>query len=269
MVGVEGPEMLVALTREISPSIVRCELTHLPRHAIDLGTARTQHGEYELALEEAGCEVQRLGADPDMPDSVFIEDAAVVVNELAIVTRPGAESRRRETPTVAKALEAYRPICFIDAPGTVDGGDVLVLGRRVYVGRSARTNDAGIAQIRAMLDGYEVVGVDVIGCLHLKSAVTAVGEGLLLINPRWVSRAAFAGCDFVDVDEGEHHAANALRIGDVVVYPTSFPKTAQQLERRGITLRMVDASELAKAEGAVTCCSLIFTSLARAEGVGV
>ena len=252
--------MLVALTREIGESIVHCELTHLTRASIDLGIARTQHRQYERALEDAGCRVERLEADQDMPDAVFIEDAAIVFDEVAIVTRPGAESRRRETPAVAAALKPHRPLRSIEAPGTLDGGDVLSVGRRVYVGRSGRTNDDGIAQMRAMLDGYEVVGVDVTGCLHLKSAVTAIGERLLLINPGWVSRRLFGDCDFVEVDATERYAANALRIGDVVIYPTSFPKTAERLVRRGIQLRMVDASELAKAEGAVTCCSVIFES---------
>jgi dimethylargininase len=157
-------------------------------------------------------------------------------------------------------LRAYRPLRFVDAPGTVDGGDVLVVGRRVYVGRTTRTNDEGIAQMRAMLEGYEVVGVEVTGCLHLKSAVTAAADGLLVINPRWAPRHIFTGCDFVDVDASEPHAANVLRIGDTVIYPAaSFPKTAARLERRGVQLRLVEATELAKAEGAVTCCSIILS----------
>ena len=259
--------MLLALTREISPSIVHCELTHLAREPIDLDAARAQHREYERALEDAGSTVIRLATAPDMPDAVFIEDAAIVFDELAIVTRPGAESRRRETPAVADALRSHRPLNFIDAPGTVDGGDVLVVGRRVYVGRSGRTNDAGIARMRAILEpaGYDVAGVDVTGCLHLKSAVAAVGEGLLLINPQWVSRTVFTGCEFVDIDPAERSAANALRIRDVVIYPTSFPKTAERLTRRGVRLRMVDVSELAKAEGAVTCCSLVFAARMTAD----
>lgn len=257
--------MLVALTREISPALVHCELTHLAREPIDLGAARAQHRDYERALEEAGCAVTRLGAGPDMPDSVFIEDTAIVFDEMAIVTRPGAASRRRETPAVADALTSRRRLHFIDAPGTVDGGDVLVAGRRVYVGRSARTNDAGIAQMRAWLEpaGYEVAGVEVGGCLHLKSAVTAIDERRLLINPRWVPPGAFAGFDLVDIDPAEQYAANALRIGGVVIYPTSFPRTAERLEHEGVRLRMVDASELAKAEGAVTCCSLILEEYLR------
>jgi dimethylargininase len=254
--------MLVALTREITAAIARCELTHLAREPIDFHAARAQHREYERALGALGCAVTRLPAAPDMPDSVFIEDTAVVVDELAIVTRLGAGSRRHETPAVADALKSHRPLRVIDAPGTVDGGDVLIVDRRVYVGRSGRTNGAGIEQMRAILGplGYDVTGVEVAGCLHLKSAVTSVGDGLLLINPQWVSRTAFAGCDFIDVDASEPYAANALRIGAAVVFPAAFPRTAQRLERHGVHTRIVDAGELAKAEGAVTCCSLIFES---------
>src|SRR5205085_4917876 len=133
-----GNDVLVALTREISPSIVRCELTHVPREPNDLGVARAQHRRYERALEEAGCSVERLDAAPDMADSVFIEDTAIVFDEFAIIARPGAESRRREVPAVADALGPHRPLRFIKAPGTIDGGDVLTTGDRVYVGRSAR-----------------------------------------------------------------------------------------------------------------------------------
>jgi dimethylargininase len=252
--------MLMALTREISPAIVHCELTHLAREPIDIEAARAQHRQYERALEDAGCLVRRLDADPDMPDAVFIEDAAVVVDELAIVARPGAGSRRGETAAVADALRSHRTLHYIVAPGTVDGGDVLVVGRRVYVGRSARTNADGLAQMRVVMAraGYEVIGVDVTGCLHLKSAVTAVGERLLAINPMWAPKRIFTGCEFVDVDEREPYAANALKIGGTVIYPASYPATAERLERQGVHLRMVDASELAKAEGAVTCCSLVF-----------
>lgn len=254
--------MRVALTREVSSAFAACELTHLPRVAINVARAREQHRAYEKALDDLGCLVERLPAGDDMPDSVFIEDIAVVVDELAVITRPGAEARRRESLAVADALSRYRPAWFIDPPGTLDGGDVLVAGRRVFVGRSARTNDEGVDQLRRVLavHGYSVVGVRVTGCLHLKSAVTAVGDNLLLMNPGWVSREAFAGFDLIDVHPGEADAANALKIAERVVFSASFPLTADTLRRRGIQLRMVDASELAKAEGAVTCCSLIFES---------
>jgi len=226
---------------------------------IDIDLARLQHRRYEEALQDAGLSVEHLAAGPEMPDSVFVEDIAVVFDELAIVTRPGAASRRAETSAVAAALACHRSIHTIQAPGTVDGGDVLVAGRRVFVGRSTRTNDAAVAQARQMLSpfGYTVCAVDVTGCLHLKSAVTALADNLLLANPAWIDRAAFVGFELVEVDPLEPMAANALRLDDRVIYPTAFPRSAERIARRGLRLELIDPSELAKAEGGVTCWSLI------------
>jgi dimethylargininase len=251
--------VLTALTREVSPALDACELTHLTRVAIDVGRARRQHRAYEEALAAAGCSVERLPSGPGMPDAVFIEDIAIALDELAVITRPGAESRRVETAAVAEALRRHRTLHTIAAPGTMDGGDVLVVGGRVYVGRSSRTNGEAVAQLRRILVpfGRVVCDVAVTGCLHLKSAVTAVDDNVLLINPDWVPRAAFADVEFVDVHPSEPTAANALRVGERVIFPATFPRTAERLARRGCTLSLVDASELAKAEGAVTCCSVI------------
>ena len=254
--------MRIALTREVSPAIGRCELTYLPRVRIDAAVAAAQHGAYRVALAALGCDVVVLAADADAPDAVFVEDTAVVVDEVAVVLRPGAASRQGETPAVAAALAAYRDIAMIGAPGTVDGGDVLRLGRTVYVGcvGAGRTNSAGVAQLESALApfGYRVQPVPMRGCLHLKSAVTQVGAETLLVNRRWVDAGAFAGTEFVDVHPDEPHAANALLVGGTVLYPASHPRTAERLAARGIILRTVDVSELEKAEGAVTCCSVIF-----------
>jgi len=256
----------LAFTRAISQSIARCELTHLARVAIDVDAARAQHAGYERALADAGCRITRLAADDDMPDSVFIEDTAVVFDELAIVARPGAESRRREVPAVAAALAPHRAVSAIAAPGTLDGGDVLVSGRRVFVGSSGRTNAHGIAQLRALLEphGYSVTAVPVSGCLHLKSAVCVVGDGLLLINRAWIDAAPFDRLTLVDVDPSEPFGANALRIGDTVIAPQEFDRTAARLRAHGLSVHPVPASELAKAEGGVTCCSLILRGPAKA-----
>jgi len=236
-----------------------CELTHLPRLSIDVALARRQHAAYEHALRDAGYTVERLEASPEMPDSVFIEDVAIVFDELAIVTRPGAESRRAEVPAVAEALQRFRPVRVIQPPGTIDGGDVLVAGRQVFVGLSTRTNADAARQMREILAplGYTVREARVRGCLHLKSAVTAIAGGTLLANLAWIERGLFDGFDVVEIDASEPMAANALRVGDRVIYPTAFPRTADRLAARGLTLSFVDASEVAKAEGAVTCCSLI------------
>jgi dimethylargininase len=182
-----------------------------------------------------------------------------VFDELAIITRPGAESRRRETAAVAETLAAYRPLRAIQHPGTVDGGDVLVAGRRVFVGRSSRTNEAGVGQMRQVLGplGYTVSETVVRSCLHLKSAVTVLSDDVLLVNREWIDPAVFEGFTLVEVDPSEPNAANALRLDDRIVCSSAFPRTAERITRCGLRVQTVDASEVAKAEGAVTCCSLI------------
>ena len=251
--------MDIAITREVSAGIAACELTHLERQAIDLDRARAQHRAYEQALARAGCRVESLPALDDLPDSVFVEDVAVVLDEIAVLTRPGAESRRPETAQMAPVLANYRRVTFIQAPGTLDGGDVLRLGRRIYVGRSGRSDDGGIEQLRAVVwpYGYTVTGVPVSGCLHLKSAVTEVAPGVVLVNPAWVEAAAFGDVRVMEVDANEPYAANGLLVGSRLIYPTSFPRTQRRLEAAGIDVDAVDVSELQKAEGAVTCCSLV------------
>src|SRR6266849_4522218 len=252
----------IALTRAVSPAIAGCELTYLPRVAIDVRKASAQHAEYERLLRELGCTVQRLAAGPDMPDSVFIEDIAVVLDEIAILTRPGPESRRAESPAVAEALHSYRSLARIEPPGTMDGGDVLVAGRSVFVGCSGRTNAAGIDQMRQLVAplGYDLRPVSVRGCLHLKSAVTAASDETLLMNPAWARTEEFRGFDHIDVDPGEAHGANIVRVMKRLLYSAAFPRTHERLQRRGFEVMTVDVSEIAKAEGAVTCCSLIFNT---------
>jgi len=253
--------MLTAITREVSPSIERCELTHLMRQPINVDLARAQHQQYENCLTNLGCQVHRLPAEPDLPDSVFIEDIAIVLNELAIITRPGAESRRPETPAVAKALSAYRRLCPIEPPGTLEGGDVLQIGKTLFVGASSRSNAHGIEQLRAHVRpfGYAVQPVALQGCLHLKSAATQVGENRLLINRAWVDGGVFVGMELINVAAEEPMGANALLINGVVIYPSAYERTRARLEVHGLTVEAVDVSELAKAEGGVTCCSLIFS----------
>ncbi len=256
--------MLVAITRAVSPAIGRCELTHLARSPIDYGTADTQHREYERCLATLGCRVIRLPAEPDLPDSVFVEDAAVVLDEIAIVTLPGAASRRPEAPSIAAALAPHRPLAHIEPPATIDGGDVLRVDRTLFVGRSSRTASAGIGQLERIAGalGYTVRPVEVRDCLHLKSAATVVAPNTLLVDPDRVDTDAFGGLERIAIDRAEPQGANALRIGGAVVYPAALPRTRARLEQRGLRVVPVDVSELAKAEGGVTCCSLIFPSRA-------
>jgi dimethylargininase len=249
----------LALTRAVSPTLADCELTHLDRTPIDVARAEAQHAAYEAALRALGCEVQRVPAAPDNPDAVFIEDTAVVLDELAVITRPGAESRRTEVEPVARELSAFRPLHRLEAPGTLDGGDVLVVGSAIYVGRTLRTNDDGIAQLRTAVApfGYRVIAVDVTGCLHLKSAVTALDADTVLCNPAWVDPAAFAPKSAALVADDEPNAANVVRIGERLLAAEGYPRTNAMLRARGYSVTTVPADELAKAEGAVTCCSLI------------
>jgi dimethylargininase len=192
-----------------------------------------------------------LPADDAYPDSVFVEDTAIVLQDLAVITRPGAESRRGESRAIAETLAKYRPLVHIEPPATIDGGDVLVLDDRIYVGQSTRTNEEAIGQLR-FLTRRDVIPVDVHGALHLKTAITRVSRNVLLVRREWVDVAPFAGWTLIDAEE-----PNALLVGDVVIYPSAFPATAKDLRARGIDVRTVDADELAKLEGGVTCCALL------------
>jgi len=256
--------MLIAVTRAVSPTLAECELTHLPRDPIDVAKVIADHAGYEAALRSLGATVVRAPEEPTLPDAVFVEDTALVFDETAVMTRPGAATRRREVESMAAVLRTYRALLEIKPPGTLDGGDVMIVGRRVYAGLSSRTNHEGIAQLDTHLSewGYEVIPVPVTGCLHLKSAVTQVADSLLLINDRWVSPECFGSMRTVTVAPGEPDAANALLIGASVIYPTHHPATAERLDRAGVRLVPVPCGELAKAEGGVTCCSVVFEAKA-------
>jgi dimethylargininase len=256
--------VLVAITRQVSSALARCELTHLARAPIDVERARLQHHLYEQQLIELGCRLERLAEQPELPDSVFVEDAAIVLDEVAVITLPGAPSRRPEIASIAAALTPHRTLRHLAAPATLDGGDVLQIGRVLYVGVSARTNEVGVAQLREAVApfDYEVRAVRTADCLHLKTAVSEVAEDTVLIHPGWVDAGAFTGVSRIEIDPAEPMAANALRIGDALVHPAAHPRTRARLEAHGIAVRPVDVSELAKAEAGVTCCSLVFRAAA-------
>ncbi len=251
---------LHAITRAPSPNLAACELTHLERVAIDAAQAAAEHETYERVLEALGCTVERLPAEPNLPDSVFVEDTAVVLPELAVITRPGAASRRPETASIGKVLAGYRPLHAIEAPGTMDGGDVLRVDRDLYVGLTSRTNAGAVDQLRGILApfGYAVHGIAVRGCLHLKSAASWLGGRAVLLNPDWVDEEIFAGLDLVRVHPDEPHAANVLRIGGTILCRADAPGTRERLEGAGFDVRPVDITELAKAEAGLTCSSLVF-----------
>ncbi|MDH3819982.1 MAG: dimethylargininase [Gammaproteobacteria bacterium] len=252
----------VAVTRELTAAIGNCELTFLHRSAIDFALAQQQHRDYQSALSSLGCEVVVVPAPPGLADSVFIEDTALVLDDIAVMLRPGVASRQPEVAGVAEVLQQYKPLKAIEPPGTIDGGDLLRVGNRIFAGLSTRSNQSGIQQLRDIVSdfGMTVETVETTKCLHLKSAVSEVAPGTLLINTDWISSLAFKDFEMIPVDKEETHAANALRIGKNLIYPSSFPRTMDVLVNRGIDVVPVDLTELQKAEGAVTCCSLIFSA---------
>ncbi|MGE5326838.1 MAG: dimethylarginine dimethylaminohydrolase family protein [Deltaproteobacteria bacterium] len=252
--------MLLALTREVSPAIVNCELEFMEREPIDLALAVEQHRQYQACLAELGAKVATLPAEPDLPDSVFVEDPAIVLDEIAVITRMGANSRRRESESLARALARYRELGHIVEPATLEGGDVMRIGQTLYVGYSRRTNVAGVQQLAAIVHplGYFVVPVEVRGCLHLKTACCFIGEDTVLANRAWFDPDALCGLKILDVPPEEPRGANALRVGDAVLMSTAFPCTRELLERSGFRVRAVDNSEFLKAEAGVTCTSVIF-----------
>jgi dimethylargininase len=257
--------MRIALTRDPGPSLERCALTHLARVPIDHVRALEQHRGYVACLRELGCHVVELPVLDEFPDATFVEDTALVLDEVAVITRPGAPERRGECASVAEALARYRPLVHLQAPSTLDGGDVLTIGNVLFVGQSSRTNHAGLKELAhiVLAHGYRVKAVDVRGTLHLKSACTHLGRSVLLVNRNWVSVERLAGLELagfalIEVDPSEPHAANALAIGDAVLMASEFPRTAERVARAGFDVRTTELAELHKAEAGVTCSSLIF-----------
>jgi dimethylargininase len=253
---------LIAITREVSPSINNCELSFHARQPIDVTKAVAQHQAYRDCLAEFGVHIISLFAEPELPDAVFVEDPAVVVDEVAVISNMGAASRRPEARSLADAISRYRPIEFLVEPATLDGGDVMRIGRLMFVGLSQRTNRDGIGKLGDILRpyGYEVRPVEVRGCLHLKSACSYIGNDTVLVNRSLIDAEPLREFELIDVPDEEPAAANALLVKDVVIVAASFPRTRALLEQRGFRVRTIDLSELQKAEAGVTCTSLIFRS---------
>jgi len=260
---------LMAITRGVSPSINRCELSYHAREPIDFDKAVTQHHAYEDCLRQLGIRVVALPAEPELPDSVFVEDAALVLDEIAVIPIMGAASRRSETKTIAHALQQHRLLKFLTEPATLDGGDVLLAGRKIFVGLTKRTNCAGVDQLREILRhyDYEVIAVEVRNILHLKSACSYLGDGRILIDRSLVDERCFAGFELVDDPDDEPGNGNVLELNGTVIVPASFPKVSGLLEERGFRVKKVDVLELQDAEAGVSCCSLIFAASAEPSAV--
>jgi dimethylargininase len=252
--------MLTAITREVSATLATCELTWLEREPIDVEKAIAEHHAYEHCLADLGAHVISLPALNAHPDAVFVEDPAIVLDEVAVITTMGCESRRGERSSLAAALARFRPLIHMRDPARLEGGDVMRVGRHLFAGLSDRTDAAGIAQLATELQpfGYEVHGVELRNCLHLKSACCCIGPDTILINRSWVDTSRFSNYRLIDVAEAEPGAANALNIGETIVMPNAFPQTAEILRREGFRVAELDMTELMKAESGVTCSSLLF-----------
>jgi dimethylargininase len=257
--------MLIAFTRTPSPYLDRCYLTHLPRQPIDIGKAREQHQEYEHVLNGLQAHVHRLPEAPELPDGVFVQDTAVVCDELAITAPLCLPSRRDEAASTWMALAPFREVIPFTAPATFDGGDIIIAHQHVFVGLTARTNHAAFEQIRDVmqteLGRYRVRGVYVRGCVHLKSGCSYIGRRTLVVNRRWIDTRPLEGFRCIDVAAEEPYGANTLTVNDTVIVPASCPRTADAIARAGFSVFPVDISEFEKVEGGVSCMSLRFTAI--------
>jgi dimethylargininase len=256
-----GNEMtgLRVLTRRPSARMAEAELTHFERRPIDIALAERQHDAYRAALARLGAVGIDLPPLDRHPDCAFVEDTLIALPEIFVLCRPGAASRLGEVESVAAALPADRPVARIAGPATIDGGDVLWMSRTLFVGRSARTNDAGIAALGALIGpfGYRVEPVAVGAVLHLKTAVTALGPDRVLINPELLDPTPFSGLHPVTAAEGELLAGNCLSIGGRVFMQPVHPKTAERVAKAGYSVDLLDISEFTKAEAALTCLSVV------------
>ncbi len=246
--------MLIALTNAVSPGLVDLY------GSVDYPLALRQHEEYCRALEECGAAVERLALNASYPNGCFVEDTAIVVDELAVVTAMGAAGRRGEPAAIERVLARYRDTARVSPPATIEGGDVLRVGKRFFVGVSARTNRRGAEELAGILRplGYSVTAAEVRGGLHLKSACTALDEETLLVNPRWVGLDPFEGFRLLSVPKEEGEAANTLRVGETLFLQAGFPRTMAMVRERYAGTRVLDISEFIKAEAGLTCLSLVF-----------
>ena len=255
------PRMTHGFVRIVSRSLGRCELLHVPRQAFDIERARRQHAAYLAALEIAGVSVTVLPEEPDLPDSTFVEDPAIVLDEMAVICRLGAASRELESEKIEQAVTNFRPVRRMVPPATLEGGDVLRIGRTLFVGASTRTNREGRQQLEKLVApfGYSVVEVGVKGCLHLKTGVTSPAAGVLILNDRWIDPTPFRHLEILNVPAEEPWGANTLAVNGTVLVTASSPMTAALLESKGLRVHRLEISELQKAEAGLTCLSVLFS----------
>lgn len=253
--------MLLAMTHLPSPKLQECELTFVQSEPISLEKATLQHVAYGAMLERCGAKVMVLDENLACPDSVFVEDPIIVFDEVAVLTSMGVESRRAESASMERVFSKYRNVERIVLPAQIEGGDVLKVGKKIFVGESPRTNRDGITALEAIIKpfGYEVIAVSVTGCLHLKTGVTALDDQTVLINSNWVDADAFNGFTKVEVPENEPFGANVLKIGEILCMNEAFPESISLVKSLGYRVETVNISEFVKAEAGLTCMSVLFT----------
>lgn len=251
---------MIAITHVPSPNMQKGERTYVGETWIDFALALRQHAAYCDALRACGADVITLDVNRDLPDCVFVEDTALVLDEVAVMMSMGAESRRGEPAGIERRLRRYRQIERVMLPATIDGGDIVRAGRTLYVGESPRTNAAGLHALRTIVQryGYDVVGVPVAKCLHLKTACSALPDGRFLVNRDWIDVSPLPRSALLDVAEAEPWAGDVLVIGERIIAADAFPRTTALLEDAGFAVTSVSVSEFAKVEGGVTCLSLVF-----------
>lgn len=250
---------MVVVTRAPSEALTSCELTFVDRTPIDVVRAAAQHQAYNAALRSCGVAVEMLPAAPDLPDAVFVEDTAVVLDELAVLTRPNSPTRQAEVALIEPVLRRWRTVARLAAPATLEGGDVLRIGRTLFVGVSVRTNQADIDGLRTLVEplDYQVVPVAVTGCLHLKTACTALDDETVLINAGWIDATPFEAFGQVPVDPAELWGGNVLRVNGRLLMNQAFPRTLNRVAALGYHVIPLDISEFLKAEAGLTCMSVI------------
>ena len=251
---------MIAITHVPSPKMEECQRSFVAPSRIDFELALRQHEQYCHMLGKCGAEVRTLRVNLRLPDCAFVEDTAIVLDEVAVLSSMGTEARRAEPAGIAPELRRFREVHPIKLPATIEGGDVLRVGGVLFVGLSSRTNQAGVAALEDIVCryGYRVVPVPVHGCLHLKTACAALDDTKLLVNPAWVDTAALGGCELVRVAEEEPWGANVVRVGSRICVSANHPRTAATILAAGFDVQTVDVSEFAKAEGGVTCLSILF-----------
>lgn len=258
--GNSRPIFTHAITRKPSKNFARGLTTTVSQEPADYGLMCRQHEAYLAALSAAGLEVIVLDPLPDYPDAHFVEDTAVVTPDVAVITFPGAEARRGEEVSIVPVLAEFRPIARIQAPGTVDGGDVLQVGNHFFIGLSERTNPEGAAQLGRILQsyGHSWTTVAVGAGLHFKSSVNYVGRNTLLVTPDFTARDTLRGYVQIVLDGAESYAANTLLVNEHLLIPAGYPATRQKLATLGLKLIELEVSEVRKMDGGLTCMSLRF-----------